>query len=86
MRARTHVDGTTEAEALRTKTAYVHNSRTFAMKGKVVPVHDIRPIGTGEGTSPLILHFGLDGGKWSASHSGLFTPAKKNLSTEWTLC
>jgi len=43
----THVDGTTAAEALRSKLAYVHNSRTFAIKVKFVPVHEIRPIGRG---------------------------------------
>jgi len=54
----THVDRTIATEALRSKLAYVHNSRTFAIKRKFVPVHDIRPTGKGAGTTPLILNLG----------------------------
>lgn len=65
------MDGTIAAETLRSKMAYVHNSRTFAIKGKVVSVHDIRPIGRGGGTSPPILNIGTG---WRLVVSIIFRP------------
>jgi hypothetical protein len=59
----THVDGTLAAKALRTKSAYVHNSSTIAIKGKVAPVHDIRHIGEAEVELQSFLTSALDGGE-----------------------
>jgi hypothetical protein len=38
--------------------------------------------GSGD-TAPLIVTSALDGGEWSASRPGSFTPTEKTLGTHW---
>jgi hypothetical protein len=56
-------------------------------KGKVIPVFNYAPRHEGiwgsGGIAQTLLTSGLDGGEWSASRSGHFSPGKKAPGTHW---
>lgn len=52
-------------------------------KGKVIPVHAMKAYRGIKLIAPLLLTLMWDGGEWSTSCSGCFTPNESTSSTHW---